>query len=232
MIEIEKTIQHSFWFKDVPEEGQNILIKAAKIKPFAAHSFVFKNGDCDNNIYCVLSGRLRLGFTSSIGQEFAFTDYTVDSWLGETTLSDENHRLLDMQVLEPSTLLVLPRSTVLKVGDAYPIMYRNMFINHVNKTRGLFTLLASILFYPLRARLAGRLLEQAQLYGVQTPAGISLDISLSQNDFAQLVMGSRQRINKIFGEWRDHHIIEINQGKYLIKDIEALTQELELIDKD
>jgi len=231
-MEIKQTIENAYWFKDVPQDGIQQLISAAKVKQFAAHSFVFQNGDVDTDIYCVLTGRLRLGFTSTMGQEFAFTDFIVNSWLGETTLCGESNRLLDVQVLENSTLLVIPRNTVLKVGEQYPVMYRNMFINHVNKTRGLFTLLAGVLFYPLRSRLAGRLLEQAQLHGTETPEGISLDISLSQNDFAHLVMGSRQRINKILGEWRDSNIIVVDHGKYLIKDIDALKEELELVDED
>ena len=88
-----------------------------------------------------------------------------------------------------------------------------------------------ILFYPLSARLAGRLLEQAQLHGVQTEQGIRLDISLSQSDFANLVMGSRPRVNKIFGQWRDKNIVVMEQGKYLIKNLAALEDELELIDE-
>jgi CRP-like cAMP-binding protein len=110
-------------------------------------------------------------------------------------------------------------------------MYRNIFIDHTVKSRGLYRLLAGILFYPLSARLAGRLLEQAQLHGVQTEQGVHLDISLSQSDFANLVMGSRPRVNKIFGQWRDKDIVVMVQGKYLIKDLAALENELELIDE-
>ena len=232
IMHIEETIRNAYWFKDIPEEGIQQLVASAKVKEYAAHSFLFQNGDTDTDIYCVLSGRLRLGFTSSMGQEFAFTDFIENSWLGETSLCDDSQRLLDVQAINVSTILVLPRKVVLNVGDKFPIMYRNMFVNHVNKTRGLFTLLAGVLFYPLRSRLAGRLLEQAQQHGVETPDGISLDISLSQNDFAQLVMGSRQRINKVFGEWRDNNIIVYDHGKYLIKDIDALKEELELVDED
>ena len=231
-MEFEQTIQNAYWFKDVPEDGLQQLTNATKVKQFKAHSFVFQNGDTDTDIYCVLSGRLRLGFTSTMGQEFSFTDYIADSWLGETSLCGDSSRLLDAQVIENSTLLVIPRSAVIRVGERYPVMYRNMFFNHVNKTRGLFTLIAMVLFYPLRSRLAGRLLEQAQLHGTETSEGLSLDISLSQNELARLVMGSRQRINKILGEWRDSNIIMVDHGKYLIKDIDALKEELELVDED
>jgi hypothetical protein len=44
-------------------------------------------------------------------------------------------------------------------------------------------------------------------------------------------MGSRPRVNKIFGQWRDKNIVVMEQGKYLIKNLAALEDELELIDE-
>ena len=228
---IQESIDSSPWFKDVPQQGRIQLSRASKIKKYSKKSFVFQSGDTDTDIYCVISGNLRLGVTSSIGQEFAFTDFNQGSWFGETTLSAEESRLLDVQVLKDSTILVIPRKVVLSVGEEFPIMYRNIFVDHTYKARGLYRLLAGILFYPLSARLAGRLLEQAQLHGVQTEQGVLLDISLSQSDFAHLVMGSRPRVNKVFGEWRDRNIVVMDNGKYLIKDLDALEDELELIDE-
>jgi len=228
---IKDAIDSSPWFKGIPEQGLNELARAAKIKKYAKNSYVFQNGDSDTDVYCMMSGSLRLGATSSIGQEFTFTDYKQGDWFGEETLSVEESRLFGVIALEASTILVIPRKIVLSIGEQFPVMYRNIFIDHTVKARGLYRLLAGILFYPLSARLAGRLLEQAQLHGVQTEQGIRLDVSLSQSDFANLVMGSRPRVNKIFGQWRDKDIVVMVQGKYLIKDIAALENELELIDE-
>ena len=44
-------------------------------------------------------------------------------------------------------------------------------------------------------------------------------------------MGSRPIVNKIFGQWRDKNIVVMEQGKYLIKNLAALEDELELIDE-
>ena len=55
---------------------------------------------------------------------------------------------------------------------------------------------------------------------------------LSQNDLAQLSLGSRQRINKILSEWRERGIVELEGSRYLIRDMSALVQETELHDRD
>jgi hypothetical protein len=53
---------------------------------------------------------------------------------------------------------VIPRAVVLAVGDEHPLMYRNIFRHHIMRSRGIYRLLVGMAFYPLRSRLAGRLL--------------------------------------------------------------------------
>jgi CRP-like cAMP-binding protein len=87
-------------------------------------------------------------------------------------------------------------------------------------------------FYPLRSRLAGWFLELIQKHGQESDDGVYLDVHLSQNDFAQLSLGSRQRINKILSEWREQGIIELESNRYLIRDMAALQAEMVLKDHD
>jgi hypothetical protein len=56
---------------------------------------------------------------------------------------------------------------------------------------------------------ASWLIELLKKHGQEEEAGVYLDSHLSQNDLAQLSLGSRQRINKILSEWRERGIIEL-----------------------
>ena len=55
---------------------------------------------------------------------------------------------------------------------------------------------------------------------------------MSQNDLAQLTLGSRQRVNKILGEWREKGIVVVEDNNYLIKDLAALEAETRLQQED
>ena len=125
-------------------------------------------------------------------------------------------------------VLVIPIARVLAVAERYPLMYRNLFRDNVDRSRGVYTLLGGVLFYPLRARLAGRVLELVNDHGESRDGGVYLHISLSQNDFARLAFGSRQRINRIFRDWSDAGIVQMRDDKYFIQDLGALRRELEL----
>jgi DNA-binding GntR family transcriptional regulator len=45
---------------------------------------------------------------------------------------------------------------------------------------------------------------------------------MSQQELAELTMGSRQRINKALKEWERDGILNMQGQQYLIKDISAL----------
>jgi hypothetical protein len=67
-------------------------------------------------------------------------------------------------------------------------------------------------------------------HGIETDNGVLIDIKLSQNDFARLSLGSRQRINKIFREWNEMQIVVQQSDQYCVRDIDALTNETTLQD--
>jgi CRP-like cAMP-binding protein len=117
-------------------------------------------------------------------------------------------------------------------GEEYPVIYKRLFTDYMTRLAGVMLLLQGMAFYPLRSRLAGWFLELIELHGEKSDDGIYLDMHLSQNDFAQLSLGSRQRINKILSEWRERGIMELKGSRYLIRDMEALQHETDLLDHD
>ncbi len=229
-VDIASVIARSCWFSGIETSELSGLVASARIRNLVRGSFVYSAGEVTTDIYCLISGRLRLGMTSALGQEFSVTDIEPDSWFGEPALSSDSARLLDAAVIEDSVVLEIPRQTVLELAESAPRLYKNLFAAQVDTNRQIVELLAGMLFYPLRARLAGRLLQLIELHGEEADGGIYVKTKLSQNDFARLSLGSRQRINKIFREWHDQGIVVMKGDQYVIRDLPALQQEIELSD--
>ncbi|MFT4966785.1 MAG: CRP/FNR family cyclic AMP-dependent transcriptional regulator [Colwellia sp.] len=89
-------------------------------------------------------------------------------------------------------------------------------------------MLSGMLFYPLKARLAGRLLWFAQHYGNAVNEGVLIDKKMSQSELADLTLGSRQRINKIIKEFEQKDILFTRGQRYLVKDMAALKNEIKI----
>jgi CRP-like cAMP-binding protein len=225
-------IHRSPWFEGLPEKAHQRLADAASIHSYRKNSYLYTIGEAGNDVYCILSGRVRLLLSSTIGQEYAIRDLEPEAWLGEQFIAHDAPTTIDARVMERASVAVIPRGVVLAIGADHPQMYKNLFRHHMQRSRGIYTLLLGMAFYPLRARLAGRLLALMEEHGIERQDGIHIDATLSQTDFAQLSLGSRQRINKIISEWRDRGIIELQSNHYVIRDTEGLLGELELKDGD
>jgi CRP/FNR family cyclic AMP-dependent transcriptional regulator len=232
MTDIKAVVQRSPWFAGIPEEGINKLVTAAQVKQWPAGSCLYAAGESTTVIHCVLSGRVRLFISSASGSEFTITDKEQESWLAQQSLVGDQTRMLTAQVKATADVLTIPRVVVLEVGDQFPILYKNLFRTELQNARGLYELFSGMLFYPLRVRLAGRLLELLEEHGQDIGTGIMLETRLSQNDFANLALGSRQRVNKIFREWNERGILSMEGDKYLVTDIDGLRLELDVDDDE
>ncbi len=224
--EIQALVKESHWFNCLDDASVSYLSKHAQQKIVKKKSYLYSIGDYTNEIYCLVNGRIRITMTSSEGQVFAVTDLDKQVWFGEASLVHDKHRLLDAVAKEDSLVLSFPKSIVQDLCEKFPQIYKQIFKVNVMRTRGLYELLGGMLFYPLRARLAGRLLELIKDHGDHINEGILLDVKLNQNDFARFSMGSRQSVNKIFREWYNADIVVMHKQKYLIKDLKALRSEL------
>jgi CRP-like cAMP-binding protein len=161
-----------------------------------------------------------------MGHEFVLNDCEQGSWLGVPCVVNDHDRMIEARVTVASEIVVISRQAMLAAADTWPILYRNLLHHNVEDSRGLYLLLTGMAFYPLRARVAGRLLELGKEYGSELDGGVLLGSKFSQNEFARFAVGSRQRVNRIFREWEKNGVVEHRDDLLWIRDVQALEEEL------
>ncbi|WP_076000735.1 Crp/Fnr family transcriptional regulator [Pseudohalioglobus lutimaris] len=220
-------VADSPWFTGLPGDALQQLAASATIRPYPRGSQVYSEGQVTQEVFCVVTGRLRVAISSSEGHDFAIIDLSHGFWFGEPVLANDAPRVTSVQAMTAADVLAIPRQVVLEVADAYPLMYRNLFHDHVAGTRKLYGLLGGMLFYPLRARVASRLLSFADEFGVADESGTRIDIKLTQNDLARLSLGSRQRVNKVLRTFTEQGLIETRDDRVVVRDRDGLLAEVE-----
>jgi len=225
---LETVILQCPWFIGAPDSAFETLIAAARLKQFEQKNYLYRLGEEGEFVYGVVTGFVRIKISSLHGQEFAITDFSSNSWLGEFTLTNQPARMFEAQVLNNSTIIQIPKRVVKTLAEEHSVIFQNLFLAQAEKTLQMCELLGGMLFYPLSARLAGRLLWFAQNFGVQTHEGILIDKKMTQQELAELTRGSRQRVNKIIKEFEDEGILTLVGHKYLVKNALALKAKTQL----
>jgi CRP/FNR family cyclic AMP-dependent transcriptional regulator len=218
----ETVIRQCDWFNGLPDLAFDTLIETARLKHFKQKNYLYRLGEEGEFVYGVVTGFVSIKISSVQGQEFAITEYSSNAWLGEFTLTNQPARMFEAQVLDDSSIIQIPKRIVKTLAAEYPIIYQNLFLAQAKSTLQMCELLGGMLFYPLSARLAGRLQWFAQNYGLQTQEGILINKKMTQQELAELTRGSRQRVNKIVKEFEDEGILILTDQKYLVKNMPAL----------
>jgi signal-transduction protein with cAMP-binding, CBS, and nucleotidyltransferase domain len=125
--DIAGVIARSPWFDDLPDDALERLVSAARIRSYRKGSFLYTTGEQSGDIFCILSGRVRMLLSSAIGQEYAIRDLAPEAWLGEQFLSGDSPTSLDAHIYEEATVLSIPRNIVLDVANQHPQIYRSLF---------------------------------------------------------------------------------------------------------
>ena len=125
--DIVAVIARSSWFAGLPDEAHARLAAAARIREYSKGSYLFSAGETGTNVFCILAGRVRVLITSVVGQEFAITDLNPEAWLGEQFIATERRTPLNALVNDAATVLIIPCSVVVEVGEAHPQMYKGFF---------------------------------------------------------------------------------------------------------
>jgi CRP-like cAMP-binding protein len=224
---IRDFLASSNWFEGAPADVLERLAESASLRKYAVNTYLWSMGEVNTDVFGVVSGRMRMYIASATGQEFALIDREQGSWLGEACLLDDAGRVIGARAMTSSMVMVLPRQAVKDIGEDWPQLYRNLFRHQVLTSRGLYVLYSAVLFYPLKARVAGRLLDLVREHGQAVNDGVLLDMKVSQNDFARLAMGSRQRVNRIFRDWDRQGLVVSRDDRLLVTDVLRLEQEVQ-----
>jgi CRP-like cAMP-binding protein len=220
-------IEASPWFAGVPTTCQQALAAVAVVRTYPSKSYLYGAGDRDQHIYGVYRGRVRFSLSGSQGQCFAITDLQSGQWFNDAALAGDIEHISEIQIRSDAILIQLPKSIILEQAEIHTCIYRNLFQQEVTTSKDLYKLFADMMFYPLHARLATRLLHLAQQHGELRDDGIHLHLQLSQTDFGHLCMGSRQRINKILCEWQAAGLVARCHQGYVITDPKGLAATIE-----
>lgn len=220
-------IERSRWFDGLPPKAIAELSAQARVKDYGRGEYVYLVGDTLKNLFCVVSGKVRISMISVEGQKFVITDLEAGHWFGETALAEQKLRVQEARAEEESKIINLPAKAVTSIADQYPALYKNFLLSHFHRTQGMYDLLAGMVFYPLKSRLAGRIIHLAGRHGRETDDGIALEVKMSQLEFAQMTMGSRQRVNKVLRDWVQRGILRKRNDYYVIVDLDELKAEIE-----
>jgi len=231
MIDIEKQLalkvaSNQGWFNGLNDKEVSSLVEASYINTYRADELVYRTGQEQKNLYCVIDGLVKVSLVSDEGDQFPLIIWEAGAWFGEGALLDGSVMPVEVSARTDTKLLRVPIYEIDDALDNPAIFYKNILRDMISRTQLLYRLVDMLLFKTLQARVAARILHLITLFGETTSEGVRIPLEFSQADFARMSGGSRQRVNKIFGKWYSDGVITKQSKWYVVHDTQALEAEI------
>jgi len=198
------------------------LVTYMRVARHRRRTVLFRKGDPGTNMMVVLAGRVKVCTHSEDGKELVLNLFSPGDVFGEIALLDGADRTADAVTLDDCELLVLERRDFLPFLRSHPDACLKLMAVLCQKLRQTSELLEEALFLEGPSRLAKRLVHLAEAFGSPVRDGVRIDLQLSQQQLGNMVGMSRESMNKHLRQWREEDLIRVQDGHYVITDLEAL----------
>ena len=170
-------------------------------------------------------GAVRVSSTSVSGKQITLTYVEPGIWFGDVAIFDGDRRTHDCYAHGDTTILNVAKADFKKILSLHSEFYEALLRLQSRRIRQLYGLVEDLNTLPLRARLAKQLNHLVRSYGAPSLSdakAIRISLQLAQEELAQLLGASRQRVNQELKQMEREQIIRIEPGGLVVLDREGL----------
>ena len=231
-IEEREAINTGRWFSALSPSLRHDILRCAYVKRYKDGELICARGDAADEWSAVARGAVRVSSTSITGKQVTLTYVEPGIWFGDVAIFDGDRRTHDAYAHGDTTMLSVSRGDLRKILTQHVELYEALLRLHARRIRQLFGLVEDLNTLPLRSRLAKQLSHLVRSYGVPSLSDgreVRIGLQLAQEELAQLLGASRQRVNQELKAMERDEVIRIEPGGLVVRNREAL---LRIIDTD
>ncbi len=224
-MEERAAINSGRWFASLSPSLRHDILRCTYVKRYKDGELIAARGDPPEEWVACAKGAVRVGSTSVSGKQITLTYVEPGIWFGDVAIFDGDRRTHDAYAHGDTTIVCVARADFRKILDTHTELYEALLALQSRRIRLLFGLVEDLNTLPLRARLAKQLIHLGRSYGVQSladPDEIRISLQLAQEELAQLLGASRQRVNQELKQMEREGAIRVEPAGLTIRDRDAL----------
>ena len=229
-IDERAAINSGRWFSTLSPALRHDILRCAYVKRFKDGELIAARGEAPEEWIACARGAVRVSSTSLSGKQITLTYVEPGIWFGDVAIFDGDRRTHDAYAHDTTTILCVARADLRKILALHVELYEALLRLHARRIRQLFGLVEDLNTLPLRSRLAKQLLHLVRSYGVPSLSDggeTRIGLQLAQEELAQLLGASRQRVNQELKAMEREEAIRIEQGGLVVRNRDLLMKIVE-----
>ncbi len=195
-LEERSNIESGPWFSKLSPALREAILARTTVRRVSDGAMLGARGTPALEWIAVAKGAVRISSVSLSGKQVTLTYVEPGTWTGDIALFDGQPRTHDASAHGETTLLIVRKADFKELLAQHVELYDALLRLNCRRLRVMFDTIEDLNTRPLAARLAKQVLLLARRYGVQEGEEIRIGLQLAQEDLAQLLGASRQRVNQ------------------------------------
>ena len=215
-------IEAGSWFSRLSLPLRNAIMSRAIVRRLPDGALLSSRGQPAEEWCGVAKGAVRVSSVSLSGKQITLTYVEPGLWFGDTALFDGMPRTHDANAHGATTLLVVRKPDFKELLAQHTELYEALLRLNCRRLRLLFDTVEDLNTRPLASRLAKQILLLARSYGIAQGDEIRIGLQLAQEDLAQLLGASRQRVNQELKGFERDGAVRIEPTRLVVLSKEKL----------
>ncbi len=196
-------------FANLSDDDQSAIWQIMRLRSYRKDEVVFHKGDPGQMMYIVKTGQVRIYMVTDDEQEISVAILGDGDFFGELAILDEKPRSASAMAMERTEAYTLHRSDFLAIVREHPEIATAIMAVLGDRLRQADELIENLIFLDVYGRVAKKLLDLSETYGVKSKEGILINFRLTQRDLASMVGSTRESVNRVLGLYQDKGLISL-----------------------
>ncbi|HEY2925634.1 Crp/Fnr family transcriptional regulator [Piscinibacter sp.] len=215
-------IESGSWFSRLSLPLRNAILSRSVVRRLNDGALLSSRGEPADEWCGVAKGAVRVSSVSLSGKQITLTYVEPGVWFGDISLFDGLPRTHDANAHGATTLLVVRKPDFKELLAQHVELYDALLRLNCRRLRLMFDVVEDLNTKPLAARLAKQILLLARSYGIEDGEEIRIGLQLAQEDLAQMLGASRQRVNQELKGFERDAAVRIEPTRLVVLSKEKL----------
>ena len=215
-------------FSSLPPEHLGELSKIALEKTYRKNQVIFDQGDPGDSLIVIMTGLVKISLVDSNNHEFIIKTYSENDFFGEMALLDGGTRSATSTAVEDTKALIIFRDNFIGLIQKTPSVALGMLTELTNRLRRTTENISNLTFYDAYGKVARCLLDLADKIGKQENDALTMQLTLSRQELANMSGLSRETFARILKEFQVRGCLKVSGKKMYILDEKIMRREINI----
>lgn len=210
-------------FAGLSDEDMLAIGHATTMTKCTAGQRIMSPADPPDRIHIVKAGKVRVYRVTPDGKQLTLDIHDKGTILGDMSLLGQDPiPEAFAETLDEAVICTISPDELRSLVERYPTIGVNIISYLSRRLRDAESELESMAYQRVGQRLARKLVDLAQRFGVKTSRGTLIEARLTQQELAEMIGTTRETLAHTLADFRRRGLLDTEKHQVLIRDAEQL----------